>query len=210
MDRYWENVWDAPKLERYEGYILGKMKNSYGFLHVFEENHIKKVCDAACGFGAYSVLLSSKGYQVTGFDVAKSAIRLTKANMQNFGFNADGYIVSDITDIAFPTGGFDAVVAHAVIDHLPVASASQAINELVRIVKDGGLIYLSFDGLEDDDLSLEHEVLEDGSFLYTDESRAGLRFKHYQDKEIKKLLNGRNIIYQETNKRGERERVIRK
>ncbi len=70
------------------------------------------------------------------------------------------------------------------------------------------MIYISFDGIEEDDLNLKHEVLEDGSFLYSDNSRNGLLFRYYLDEDIDNLIIGRNKIYFNVTPRGDREIII--
>lgn len=210
MDMYWNQVWKNPDIEEYERYIYRHSKSRPEFLDVFKKYNIKYVCDSACGFGAYSAMLSANGYRVVGFDIAKSAIELAKKLLNKFEINTSEYIVSSITNISFKDEQFDAVVAHAVIDHLAYTDAIRAIEELFRIVKNKGLVYISFDGIEDDDMELEHIVLDDGSFLYSDKSRNGLLFKYYSDQDINTLLNGRNIIYSKTNMHGDREIVIQK
>lgn len=57
------------------------------------------------------------------------------------------------------------------------AAASKAMAELYRIIKKGGLIYMSFDGLEKDDLSHPHLVLDDGRFEYINGRPEGMIFR---------------------------------
>jgi len=210
MDIYWNEVWKDPDIEEYQRYIDQHSKSKPEFLDVFKEYNVKNVCDSACGFGAYSAMLSANGYQVVGFDVAKSSIELTKKLLNKFEINTCEYIVSSITNISLKDEKFDAVIAHAVIDHLAYIDAIRAIEELLRIVKNKGLVYISFDGIEDDDMKLEHIILDDGSFLYSDRSRDGLLFKYYSDTDINTLLYGRTIIYRKTNMHGDREIIIQK
>ncbi len=120
------------------------------------------------------------------------------------------YCACDICSIDFPDASFDAVVAHAVLDHLPVKVVQHAILELHRIIRDGGLIFLSFDPLEPEDLEEPHEIMPDGSFLYIGGGRDGLLFHYYNDEEIQSLLIGRDIIQWHQNPRGDREILIQK
>jgi 2-polyprenyl-3-methyl-5-hydroxy-6-metoxy-1,4-benzoquinol methylase len=210
MDQFWEQVWKTPNLKVYEHYIEKHLKESPDFIRVFKEYHIKSVCDAACGFGAYSAMLAVNGFDVAGFDIAASSIELTSAMLEKQKIDTSGYIISDIADISFPSERFDAVVAHAVLDHLPAKKARKAVEELLRIVKENGLIYLSFDGLNEEDLKQNHTTLEDGSFQYLDEGREGLLFKYYRDEEIDDLLKGKHMIYRLTREQGDREVIIQK
>jgi ubiquinone/menaquinone biosynthesis C-methylase UbiE len=122
----------------------------------------------------------------------------------------DDLRVCSITDVSYLDEYFDGVVAHAVIDHLISIDAIKAISELFRITKKNGLIYLSFDGLEDDDIKISHEVLDDGSFKYIDDLRKGMIFRYYTDEEIKKLIYGKELLYFNKSQNGVREVILRK
>ncbi len=209
-DPYWEKLWQSEDAGELARYIQGHMKSSPAFLELFRQRHVSSVCDAACGFGAYSAMLSANGFHVGGFDVAGSSVELTKALLKNAGLTFGEYKTCDICDIAFPGEAFDAVVAHAVVDHLTAERAKTALNELLRIVKRDGLVYLSFDPLEDDDLAQPHEVLSDGSFPYSSGDRNGLLFHYYSEEDIGCLLAGFHIVYQNETPRGEREFILQK
>ena len=207
-DAYWENVWLSEDPAQCAEYLRGHMRAKPEFLDVFRRHGAVSVCDAACGFGAYGAMLAANGFHVSLFDVAESSVKLAQTLFRQEGLAAEGWRVCDICQIAYPCGTFDAVVAHAVIDHLPAERARQALGELVRIAKPGGLVYLSFDPLEEDDLSEPHEVRADGSFLYIAGSRRGLLFHPYCQEDIQALLREYKIVYSQTNARGGRECVL--
>jgi SAM-dependent methyltransferase len=206
MMEYWDSVWAKPDINEYIGYVEGYATAKSGFLDLFVSQGVKTVCDAACGFGAYSVMLRKNGFMVKGFDISINSIELTREILQAFDCPPDEYKVCGITDIHYRDAVFDAAIAHAVIDHLPMPDAGIAIQELFRIIKPKGLLYLSFDGLSQEDIDNEHQVLDDGSFLYSD----GLLFHYYTDDDIRLLLHGKNIVYESTNERGDRELVLQK
>lgn len=87
--------------------------------------------------------------------------------------------------------------------------AKKAVAELKRITKSDGLIYVSFDGLEEDDLKLPHIVLDDGSFEYTEGKRKGMIFKHYEDSEIRELFNTFEILMFKKDESGVRDIIVK-
>lgn len=208
MNNYWDKVWWGAETRDYKKYI--NLNQEIDFIKVFRENNARHICDAACGFGKYSAILSSGGFDVSGFDVSEESVKLTLGMLEDFNLAYRDYYTCSITDIKFQDDYFDGVVAHAVIDHMPSADAVKALNELLRITKKDGLIYVSFDGMEDEDLHAEHIVMEDGSFQYTEGSRNGMIFKHYSEKEIEKLLEGKSLVYYNVKPSGEREVMLRK
>ena len=207
---YWEKEWDSDSPDAYQTYLLGHIRAKPWFLEEFHRRGVSRVCDAACGFGAYSAMLSANGFSVSGFDVSQNAVNLTTDLLNRNSLAFSSYRVCDICGIDFPNESFDAVVAHAVLDHLPVKDVRQAILELHRVTKDGGFIFLSFDPLEPEDLEEPHEVMLDGSFLYVGGGRDGLLFHFYSDEEIQTLLHGRTVLQWHQSKRCEREILIQK
>lgn len=207
---FWEQEWQSQTIEEYQSYLKGHLCAKPWFLSVFQENDVVRVCDAACGFGAYSAMLAANGYRVSAFDSSKTSVLITKQLLNRNNLIFDDVVLSDICKINFSDQAFDAVVAHAVIDHLDTASATTALSELHRITKPGGLIYVSFDPLEPDDLTEPHDVLPDGSFLYTTGVREELLFCHYTADRIRELSGDYHILEWRINRRGEREVIYQK
>lgn len=207
---YWDNEWNSQTIEEYQSYLEGHLRAKPWFLSVFQKRNVSRVCDAACGFGAYGAMLAANGYRVSGFDASSAAVSITKRLFERNNLEFDQYIVCDICRIAFPDQWFDATVAHAVLDHLDTNSAKEAVIELLRITKPGGLVYISFDPLDKDDLAEPHKELPDGSFLYTSGARSGLLFHYYSDQDIHTLFADNPIIHWNLNNRGEREIILSK
>ena len=57
-----------------------------------------------------------------------------------------------------------------------LCDAQKGIAELERITKEDGIIYLSFDILDEEDERLPHEILPDGSYQYTQYARKQIRY----------------------------------
>jgi len=205
---YWDGEWNSQSIDEYQSYIEFHLRANPWFISIFQNQGIKNVCDAACGFGAYSAMLSTNGFQVSGFYISSSAVCITKTLLDRNQLTFVEYHICDICKINFEDERFDAVVAHAVIDHVTLESAKTAISELSRITKNGGLVYLSFDPLEQDDILEPHNVLNDGSYFYTEGSRKGLLFRYYQAQEIKALVQDCHVLEWQCSRRGERSIVL--
>ncbi|WP_067726340.1 class I SAM-dependent methyltransferase [Oceanobacillus damuensis] len=101
-------------------------------------SHLKqgsKVLDIGCGDGYGTTKLYQSGFQVTGIDLSEEMIRLanTRRKERNISF-----MQGDVNEIPFEDNYFDAVMAINVLEW--VENPLQAINELKRVVKDGGII----------------------------------------------------------------------
>ena len=207
--KYWDTVWHKEDIGNYKHYIKGYENVKNIMVHEFQKHNCHVVCDAACGFGANSLILQSNGFDVWGFDISESAVWITKELLTPYGVRKEQFKTASILNTEYPDNFFDAVAVRAALDHLCVNEFIRALDELKRITKENGLLYASFDSLESDDTELEHSVLEDGSFLYTDESRAGLLFHYYSDEDIQKGFRGYEILDMETDGRGNRHLVVK-
>lgn len=207
--QYWDTVWDKNDIENYRQYIKGYENVKNVMVREFRKHNCRIVCDAACGFGANSLILLSNGFDVWGFDISETSVWITKELLAPYGVQKERFKTASLSNTGYPDCFFDAVAVRAAMDHLCVDEFNSALGELQRITKANGLLYVSFDPLEPDDMELEHSVLEDGSFLYTDESRNGLLFHYYSDEDIQKVFHGYEILAMETDGRGNRHLVIR-
>ena len=207
--KYWDTVWHKEDIENYKHYIKGYENVKNIMVREFQKHNCHVVCDAACGFGANSLILQSNGFDVWGFDISESAVWITKELLTPYGVRREQFKTASILNTGYPDNFFDAVAVRAALDHLCVNEFNRALAELKRITKENGLLYASFDSLEPDDTELEHSVLEDGSFLYTDESRNGLLFHYYSDEDIQKVFRGYEILDMETDGRGNRHLVVK-
>ncbi|MBD5534154.1 MAG: class I SAM-dependent methyltransferase [Lachnospiraceae bacterium] len=207
--KYWDTVWHKEDIENYKHYIKGYENVKNIMVREFQKHNCHVVCDAACGFGANSLILQSNGFDVWGLDISESAVWITKELLTPYGVRREQFKTASILNTGYPDNFFDAVAVRAALDHLCVNEFNRALAELKRITKENGLLYASFDSLEPDDTELEHSVLEDGSFLYTDESRNGLLFHYYSDEDIQKVFRGYEILDMETDGRGNRHLVVK-
>ena len=200
-----------------EGSVLTLFTNRREMENCFEavqprlkQAGLRHVCDAACGFGTYTLALASNGFSVESFDISETAVRLTRGNLKKLGYDVP-VKVADITRTGYRDGCFDGVFAHSVLDHMTCADARAAMEELFRIVRSGGLVLLSFDTPEEADFSFEHELLPDGSLLYRGGSRrSGMIFHPYDADGIAKLLDGRKPVWEAVNGKGERIVILKK
>lgn len=203
---YWEKCWKEDNHEELYRFLDKYYEMESKEIDIFKEYNIINVCDAACGFGAYSLAFASNGFNVYSFDISETAVEITRNGLKRYGFDAMHVKVASVLDTGYEDESFDGVIAHAVLDHLVVADANQALTELFRITKINGLILVSFDIAEEDDMKEEHIILKDGTMQYICESRKGMLFNLYDWDKVDKLLEGYNIVYKAS--KGKRENIV--
>lgn len=95
--------------------------------------------DCGCGPGTITVGLAqavNPGH-VSGVDIAQSQVELAKAQAERVGIQNVDFRAGNIYDLPFESEAFDAVFAHAVIEHLK--TPQNAFQEIQRVLKPGGI-----------------------------------------------------------------------
>ena len=76
--------------------------------------------------------------QVTAVEVTDAALAHTRAEAERRGSPAVRLIVADVHDLRLPSGSFDVVHAHQVLQH--VADPVAALREMMRVGRPGGVV----------------------------------------------------------------------
>jgi ubiquinone/menaquinone biosynthesis C-methylase UbiE len=101
----------------------------------------KSVLDIGCGFGGKTCVYAAAGADVIGVDIVREKIVQSADFVQSRGSDAT-FTVGDAERLPFPDGTFDLVVANDSMEHFP--DPEIALTELVRVLRPGGKIFLSF------------------------------------------------------------------
>jgi 2-polyprenyl-3-methyl-5-hydroxy-6-metoxy-1,4-benzoquinol methylase len=100
----------------------------------------KKILDAGCGGGFYSLWLAERGAEVLGIDASKRMIRIAKEKASRKMLDAE-FSIGDITDLGVEDGVFDVVLSTLVL--MEVGRLNKAVSELVRVARKEGDIVIS-------------------------------------------------------------------
>jgi SAM-dependent methyltransferase len=101
----------------------------------------KKVLDAGCGHGFYSILLAKKGARVTGIDLSEKNIELARKNVSNASVKCQ-FFVCDMQDLSiFGSETFDLVTSSIVVGYLD--DLKKAFLEVFRVLKPQGIFTFS-------------------------------------------------------------------
>ena len=94
-----------------------------------------RVLEVGCGAGVDLVRFAQGRAQVTGVDLAPSAIELARANFAQQGLDADLQVANGEA-LPFPDARFDLVYAHGVVQY--TANPQRLVDECRRVLKPGG------------------------------------------------------------------------
>lgn len=98
----------------------------------------KKILDIGCGPGRDSKYFSEAGLEVTGIDLAKSFVVLASENAPRAKI-----LQMDMRHLDFSENTFDGVWASASLLHIPKSEAKSTLEGFARILKAGGLLFIS-------------------------------------------------------------------
>ena len=102
-----------------------------------------RVLDVGCGPGHLAQALFDRGIDVWGVDATPAMIEACRGRFAPRP--AAHFTVGDAARLAFSDGAFEAAICLGVMDYIPVLEA--AVRELIRVVRPGGSVLVSFPNL---------------------------------------------------------------
>lgn len=134
------------------------------------------VLETGCGNGKTLQALLSSGISAFGIDISKEAVRLCGCR---------DAAAADICHLPFKDESFDAVFCRHVLGHLTSSARGSAADELMRVVRSGGCIYVSVFG-KDDFRFGKGTLTESDSFLRGD----GIVTHYFTADELSRYFSG--------------------
>ena len=101
------------------------------------------VFDLGCGVGRHVTYLGGRGFRMMGADISPTGVQRTFAACAERGIAFDGR-VCDMKVLPWPDATFDAALCTSTIHHALRANIQNAINEVWRLLKPGGLFLVDF------------------------------------------------------------------
>lgn len=103
----------------------------------------KDVLDIGCGAGGKSLYYLSLGAKsVTGVDVVEKYKNEAYALQEELGLTGFTFCVEDASKMSFPDNSFDTIIMNDAMEH--VAKPDEVLNEIYRVLKPGGKLYVNF------------------------------------------------------------------
>ncbi len=99
------------------------------------------VLDVGCGTGRYLIPLDRAGFAAIGIDLSQTALRLLPSHLVR--------IVADVQKLPLADQSFDALTCYGVLQHLREDERANAVIELFRVLKDGGIALIEAIGVRD-------------------------------------------------------------
>lgn len=130
----WNNeknqIWLSPSEE---SYFISERWKKQGFISLL---------DFGCGLGRHSIFFSQQGFNVSAFDFSIDGIKHLSEWAKNEKLEIDTKF-ADMLSLPYSENSFDCLFAFHVISHTNTTGIKKIMNEIKRIVKPSGEIYIT-------------------------------------------------------------------
>jgi tellurite methyltransferase len=154
----------------------------------------KKVLDLGCGTGRHLVYFAEAGFEVYGIDQAPRALELARQWLHEAGLQADLRQGDMIDPLPYPDSFFDGVISIAVIHHTVLAKIKAIIAEMHRVLKPGGLVFVSVPWKDRQDEDHPANEIEPDTFIPLEGSEKGLPHHMFTDETLREAFGNFNIL----------------
>lgn len=112
-------------------------------IKLFKKRGVKRVLDLGCGSGRHIVYLAKHSFEVYGIDISEHGIKIAKEWLKKEKVKANLKIGSIYKKLPYKDNFFDAIISIQVIHHARIKIIRKVIKEIKRILKPGGLIFVT-------------------------------------------------------------------
>lgn len=136
-----------------------------------------KALDLGCGVGRHAVFLASQGFETCALDGSETGIEHAREQTKKAGLGID-FEVGLMTDLPYEDAVFDYVLSFNVIYHGDPKTVVQAVSEIRRILKPGGIYQGTMLSKRNDHFGMGEEVAKD-TFIYDHDGTGDEAHPHF-------------------------------
>ena len=143
-----------------------------------------KALDFGCGVGRNFDFMEGLGLIAHGLEISEEANRICW--MQ--GYRTQTY---DGKHIPYGDNFFDIIISYGVLDHMLYSQAVELMNELHRVLKQGGRMLLVLHSIFDTNYNKGEEIENNTHIINYGIFEQGIPQHFYESKEIKKMIENK-------------------
>jgi ubiquinone/menaquinone biosynthesis C-methylase UbiE len=169
----------------------------YKFFRIakWKKPDIKRVLD--CGAGGTTpplALFCKQGYEGYGIDNSEEALNQAKEFARKYDLQMN-FSMGDMRELSFKDEYFDLVYSYNASIHLTKKDTEKAVNEMLRVLKKGGVLCINFLWHKDVHPMLGEEK-NPGEFWNTEHGQETVH-SHFTESEVEKMLKGTKLLFKE-------------
>lgn len=185
----WESIFKES------GKVVSEIQeNMIDVIKLLKKTKAKTILDLGCGSGRHTVLLAKEGFNVYATDIAKSGLKMTKEWLAEENLQATIKQESCFTKFSFKDNFFDAVISTQVIHHNFHDKVKYCISEIERVLKPGGIIFVTVSARKHRKGSTKFEIPEPHTYIPLDGREKGLPHFIYTNALTKKDFKNFRIL----------------
>ncbi len=125
--------------ENIQNRLTGRHKKSFDFVGNVKN---KRILDIGCSFGWFEKYVVENGCkEIIGIDIDKTDLSYVNNQIKD---EKAQFLKASVLDLSiFKKSHFDIVVMWEVLEHLPKNTENKAFQEINRVLKPGGILYIS-------------------------------------------------------------------
>jgi len=143
-----KNQWD--EIYNKKTHVNHGLDKPYKYLakiiSIFMRQKCVRILDLGCGSGRNLVPLVKAGFNVYGLDSSDSGISIARAELKKSLLKANLLIADAFSTLPFKDNFFDAVISTRVLQHSKEPGIKRAVSEINRIIKPGGIVFVTLPG----------------------------------------------------------------
>jgi SAM-dependent methyltransferase len=151
-------------------------------LEFFRNARISRILDLGCGTGRHTAYLARNGVDVLACDSSEAALRIARGLLPQMEFQ-----VCDIGSLPYRDLSIDGIFCHAVIQHGTLVKIRKAIQEIHRVLKRGGALFLTVTSTEHPEYLTGREI-EPGTKMNIDAIDGDMPHHYFTEPEMRELF----------------------
>ena len=149
---WWDAIYDDEKHPNFLNYEMKKRKDIV--INLLEAYVPKdtRIFESGCGAGDVMTDVVKHGYHITGVDINYRLLSVAKKQLSEINISSEenenktvNLIQSDVEYLPFQDSSFDALYCVGVLSYLE--NDTQAVREISRVVKPGGIVLIALPSL---------------------------------------------------------------
>jgi len=151
---------------------------------VFQDHECKTILDLGCGNGRNALAFENENLMVFGVDIALTGLQMTKVRYAAENQTARLLQCDFRAPLPFRKNSFDGLFSTQVIHHARLEQVRVAIQEARRVLKSGGIAFISVSGKLDEDE--EFEEIEPNTYIPLAGNEKGLPHHIFTVEEVER------------------------
>ena len=166
-----QHPWE--KIYQRDGRVFSEILPAYHqAVDRLSKHNCKKILDLGCGNGRFIIAFSLEEFNMVGFDISPTGLSLTRDWLKEKGIQADLVRGDTRHALPFQDNSFPGLFSTQVIHHALLPEIRQTIQEIWRVIKPGGLAFISVAGKLH--LDINYKEIEPGTYIPLEGDEKGL------------------------------------